>query len=311
MKTNHTSYGIIPIFKKGNQIFICAVHNEKSNQWGLPKGTPENNETPFETAKRELEEETGIKEFEIIGGKTFSERYSFEQGDIIHNKQNIYYIAEVKEMIDKDSSIDSKDMRWTNINESNDFFKFDTIKNVLKDVSNYLQKYPLVNEYHGRSGEDYLFEYYESDSIEHLPKELLSQVQITAFHGNKLLIVNNANKFDTYGPVGGSIEKGETSEECLIRELKEESNTRPLEYKLIGYQKCTNLSNPEKPDEYQLRYFARVEPLGEFTPDCDPDGDVTELLEIDPKDYKKYFDWGETGDDIMRKALGFNKNSTK
>lgn len=80
---------------------------------------------------------------------------------------------------------------------------------------------------------------------------------------------------------------------------------RVLEYKLIGYQKCTNLSKPDKPDEYQLRYFARVEPIGPFTPDCDPDGDVTELLEIDPSDYKKYFDWGEIGDVIMRRALKF------
>ena len=169
-------------------------------------------------------------------------------------------------------------------------------------------KFPLINKYHGRSGEDYLFEYYESDSIEDLPKELLSQVQIMAFHKDKLLIVNNANKFNTYGPVGGGIEKDETPEECLPRELQEESNMRVIGGpRLIGYQKCTNLSNPEKPDEYQLRYFAKVEPIGEFTSDCDPDGDVTELLEIDPSDYKKYFDWGEVGGVIINRALEFLK----
>jgi len=167
-------------------------------------------------------------------------------------------------------------------------------------------KFPLINKYHGRSGEDYLFEYYESDSIDHLPKELLSQVVIMAFHKNKLLIVNNTEKPGYYGPVGGSIEKGETPEECLPRELQEESNMKVIgEPRLIGYQKCTNLSNPEKPVEYQLRYFAKVEPIGEFTPDCDPDGDVTELLEIDPADHKKYFDWGEVGDIIIERALKF------
>jgi|AntRauTorckE6833_2_1112554.scaffolds.fasta_scaffold21838_2 8-oxo-dGTP pyrophosphatase MutT (NUDIX family) len=305
MKTNHNSYGIIPIYKKENEIFICAIQNNKSNQWGLPKGTPENLETPFETAKRELEEETGISEFEIIGGGTFSEKYSFEQGDVKHNKENTYYIASVSEMIDKNTDIDSKDMKWVNLNEANGLFKFDSIKLILSEISEYLMKFPLTNEYHGRSGEDYLFEYYEADSIDHLPPELLSQVQITAFHKKKLLIVNNANKFNTYGPVGGGIEKGETPEECLPRELQEESNMRVIESRLIGYQKCSNLSNPEKPIEYQLRYFATVEPIGEFTPDCDPDGDVTELLEIDPKNYKKYFDWGETGDAIMDRALGF------
>lgn len=305
MKINHSSYGIIPVYKKDDLVFICAVHNEKSNEWGLLKGTPENSETPFETAKRELQEETGISEFEIISGKTFSEKYSFEQDGVTHNKENIYYIAKVKEMIEKDPDIDSKDMKWVDVNEAKLFFKFDTIKTVLKEVSEYLGKFPMTNTYHGRSGEDYLFEYYESDSIEHLPKNLLSQVQITAFHKDKLLIVNNANKFDTYSLVGGGIEKGETPEECLIRELQEESNMRPVDFKFIGYQRCTNLSNKEKPYEYQLRYFAKCEPIGPFTPDCDPDGDVTEVLEIDPKDYKKYFDWGKTGEEIMKKALIF------
>lgn len=316
MKTNHTSYGIIPIYKKDDQIFVCAVHNMKSGEWGLPKGTPENNETLFETAKRELIEETGIREFEIIGGKTFSESYSFEQDGVTHNKTNLYYIAEVSEMKDgleykenKDPDIDSKDMRWINVKDASEFFKFDTIKQVLKEVLGYLDKFPLVNEYHGRSGEDVIFEYYESDSVDHLLKEQLEQVAVMAFQGGKLLIVNNTTKPGIYGPVCGSIDNCEHPEKCLKRELKEESNMHATEYKIIGYQKCTNLSRPEEPVKYQLRYYAKVEPLGEFTPECDPDGDVTELLKIDPKEYKKYFDWGATGDAIMDRALKFlNKN---
>ena len=308
MKTNLSSFGIIPIFKKDKDIFVCCVLNEKSNEWGLPKGTPEEGESPIDTAKRELKEETGITEFEIIGGKTFSENYSFEEGGTTHQKQNVYYIAEVSEMIEKNPAIDSVDMKWININAADDFFKFETIKNILKEVLSYMNKFPLTKKYKGRSGETYLFEYYESDSVEHLPSEQLSQVVVMAFHNGKLLIVNNSTKPGTYGPVCGSIEKGERPEDCLARELKEESNMKILDFKLIGYQKCTNLSNSEKPIEYQLRYFAKVETIGPFTPDCDPDGDVTELLEIDSKNYKKYFDWGVTGDEIIKRALFFLKN---
>lgn len=165
--------------------------------------------------------------------------------------------------------------------------------------------FPLTSTNHGPSGESYLFEYYESDSIEHLPQEQLSQVQIFAFHKDKFLIVNNTNLFNGYSPVGGGIEKNEKLEECLVRELKEESNMQPIVYKLIGYQRCTVLSKPEKPVSYQIRYVALVEPIGPFTPDCDPDGDVTELLEINPVDYKKYFDWGEIGEHIMKQAIEF------
>ena len=308
MKTEHSSFGIIPIFKKGNDIFVCCVLNKKSDEWGLPKGTPEEGKSPIETVKRELQEETGITEFKIIGGKTFLENYSFEEDRITHQKQNVYYIAEVTNMIEKNSAIDSVDMKWINIKEADGFFKFETLKKVLKEVLSYMNKFPLTNKYKGRSGETYLFEYYESDSVEHLPSEQLSQVVVMAFHNGKLLIVNNSTKPGTYGPVCGSIEKGERPEDCLARELKEESNMKILDFKLIGYQKCTNLSNSEKSDEYQLRYFAKVEPIGPFTPDCDPDGDVTELLEIDPVGYKKYFDWGVTGDEIMKRALFFLKS---
>ena len=140
MKTNHTSYGIIPFCRKNNQIFICVVHNEKSDEWGLPKGTHEHSETPFETAKRELKEETGISKFEIIKGKTFSEKYSFEQDGMIHNKENTYYIAEVKKMIKKTQGIDSKDMKWINLNKADQFFKFDTIEIVLLETNKYINK---------------------------------------------------------------------------------------------------------------------------------------------------------------------------
>jgi len=50
----------------------------------------------------------------------------------------------------------------------------------------------------------------------------------------------------------------------------------------------------------QLRYFAIVEPYGPFV--SDPDGDVTEIIECDKDDYKKYFDWQEIGERIIEKA---------
>lgn len=93
-----------------------------------------------------MKEETGITEFEIIGGKNFSEKYAFNYNDVTHNKENMYYIAEVKEMIEKSETIDSKDIKWINIDQADSFFKFDTIKIVLKEVNEYLNKFPLITE---------------------------------------------------------------------------------------------------------------------------------------------------------------------
>lgn len=308
MKNHYYSYGIIPVYQKDSDFYILCVKNHKSGEWGLPKGSPEKGEKPFQTASRELTEETGITNIDIRSGKLFLESHDFEHEGRTLKKTNTYWYGFVDEMIDQKEGLDKiDDVKWIRIEEAENFFAFPALKAVAKELHEYLQKFPLVTKYTGQSGETAIFEYYESDTAEHLPEGSMSQVQITAFHGDKLLIVNNANKYDTYSLVGGTIEPGETPEECLPRELQEESNMRVITSKMIGYQKAINLTNPDTPIEYQLRYFAQVEPIGEFTPDCDPDGDVTELLEINPKDYKQYFDWGITSDEIMARAEKFLK----
>ncbi len=162
-----------------------------------------------------------------------------------------------------------------------------------------MQKPIHSKEYLGKSGTTYLFEYYENDTFEHLPQDRIKQCYAIAFHKDKFLVVNNIAKLGSYTPIGGSVEEGENPDDTLIREIQEESNMKVLEYKLLGYQKVTDTSGLEKP-YYQLRYFATVEPYGPFV--SDPAGKVTEIIECDKDDYKKYFDWFEIGDRIIEKA---------
>lgn len=158
----------------------------------------------------------------------------------------------------------------------------------------------LTNEYTGNSGVKYIFEYYDSDTFEHLPKDKITQCYAVAFHGDKFLVVNNITKPGSYTLMGGSVEENENPNDTLIREIKEESNMQVLDYKLIGYQKVVDTRGIQEPF-YQLRYFARVEPYGDFV--ADPAGKVTEVIECSKDDYKKYFDWGEIGEHIINRAF--------
>ncbi len=101
-----------------------------------------------------------------------------------------------------------------------------------------------------------------------------------------------------WGLVGGHIEKGETFEETLEREVLEETNMQVLKSIPVGVQEVTT---PDGRVVYQLRFCAIVEPLGKF--EKDPAGSVTEIKLIDPKDYKKYFDWDEIGERIIHRAI--------
>ncbi|MEI6553180.1 MAG: NUDIX domain-containing protein [bacterium] len=153
-----------------------------------------------------------------------------------------------------------------------------------------------------------LGEYFETDSFEHLPHNECSQAYGISFHGDKMVVVNNI-KTGSHMPTGGTVEEGESPEETLIREIQEESNMKVLHFQPIGYQKVTDNTGVKKPF-YQLRYFCIVEPYGPFI--VDPAGCVTEVNEIDPKDYKKYFDWGAVGDLIINRAVelkaGYDKS---
>ena len=55
----------------------------------------------------------------------------------------------------------------------------------------------------------------------------------------------------------------------------------------------------------QTRSVCIVEPIGDFAKD--PDGDITEVRCINPREYKAYFNWGIIGDRIMSRALEMKK----
>jgi len=145
-------------------------------------------------------------------------------------------------------------------------------------------------------------EYEDTDDFSSLPYEKCQQVVCFAFFENKLLLVHDGNK-KTWGPAGGGLEKPETFEDCARRELIEEANVEMLSFKPIGYQKA---SLPDRPAEYQLRVFCDVKPYGNFVED--PDGDITKIQYIDPKDYKQYFDWGKIGERIIERAIELKEN---
>ncbi|MEK7642197.1 MAG: NUDIX hydrolase [Patescibacteria group bacterium] len=143
--------------------------------------------------------------------------------------------------------------------------------------------------------------YKEGDPTLDLEDKTLQGVHAYCFYKGKMIVVY-AEKKGYWTPPGGGIEVGETYEDAVIREVKEETNMKVLNQQIIGYQDIYEGDRVIR----QTRSFCIVEPIGGFT--ADPDGDITKIELIDPEDYKKYFDWGQIGDRIMSKALEIYKN---
>jgi ADP-ribose pyrophosphatase YjhB (NUDIX family) len=145
-------------------------------------------------------------------------------------------------------------------------------------------------------GKVYTARFVDEDPNSNLNGAILHGVHCYCFYKNKLVVVFDGSK-NRYTPPGGGMEKGETYIDAVVREIKEESNMKVIYQKFIGYQ--------ENEEHYgigrQARVFCIVEPYGDFI--SDPDNDITQIELIDPKDYKKYFDWGVIGDELMKRAV--------
>lgn len=138
--------------------------------------------------------------------------------------------------------------------------------------------------------------YYEDlDPNQNLENKILQTACAYCFYENRMVLSKHCRHGWT--PPGGHIEKGETIEETVVREVQEESNMKVLHQELIGYQ---DIYEPDRTIR-QTRSFCIVEPYGDFV--SDPGEDITEIKLIDPKDFKQYFDWLKIGDRIMERAL--------
>lgn len=156
----------------------------------------------------------------------------------------------------------------------------------------------LINKYKGHAGVEYIFEYSDKDSFDDLDISKCTQAYGVCFYEDKIVIGYNGKK-KTWGLVGGTIEKGETLEQTLVREIQEESNMEVLSCLPIGYQKV--IDTRDNSFYYQLRYVCLVQPYGPFV--SDPADSITEIKLINPMEYKEYFDWGSIGDRIVGRAL--------
>ncbi|MBW2970412.1 NUDIX domain-containing protein [Candidatus Woesearchaeota archaeon] len=108
-----------------------------AGHWDFPKGHVEKGETDEQTALRELKEETGISEVEILPGFSHGIRYFFRKEGKLVSKDVLFFVARTK-IKNVELSFEHKDFIWLPFQEALDKLTYPTSKEVLKRAEEFL-----------------------------------------------------------------------------------------------------------------------------------------------------------------------------
>lgn len=126
------------LFKGGeNRKYLLLKHG--IDYWNFPKGKLESGESDLDAAKRELNEETGITNIEIIDGfeDTFGYSFLVKEG-LIKKVVKIFLAKYLKGSINL--SNEHEEYEWFVFEDALNILKFNNIRNSLKVADKYLSE---------------------------------------------------------------------------------------------------------------------------------------------------------------------------
>jgi len=120
--------------------FLLVKHG--AGHWGFPKGHPNPGETPLQTARRELQEETGINHCRIKDGIQFHEKYSFEH----HGEQVVKSVTYFPAIVAPHhaaaavAQAEIRDCRWADLRSAQQLLTFPEAQTLLSEVCEWLDE---------------------------------------------------------------------------------------------------------------------------------------------------------------------------
>ncbi len=136
------SFGVVPIFKDLKSNFYFCLVRQSEQYWGFPKGHGNEGENGLDTARRELMEETGIKDVDLLMDKSFIENYVFEKEGATHCKTVEYYIGftyDIETNTQENFQEEILEIKWLTHNEANSLITFPEARVILNEVIEYLK----------------------------------------------------------------------------------------------------------------------------------------------------------------------------
>ncbi len=132
------SFGLVPIADQAGVLQFLLIQH-RAGHWGFPKGHAEPGETPLQTACREFEEETGIRDYQVSDHPPLLEVYRFVKKQKNIEKTVTYFIAWVQSMQVTPQAAEIRSYLWLPYEAALAQLNFPQSQQVLRQVQQTLE----------------------------------------------------------------------------------------------------------------------------------------------------------------------------
>ncbi len=146
-----------------------------------------------------------------------------------------------------------------------------------------------------------------TDSVEeHKP---ITQVYGICFDDSGNILICRETSNGKWQIPGGTPEKGESIQETLVREVKEEVDVEIKDIRPLGVQRVDHPNNSSSEGDlfYQVRCICRVKNVNDLTPDP-ASGNTWGRKFVPSNEITGYVKWGEIGEAMFKDAIDLAKS---
>jgi len=126
------------VFRRGDgHLEVLLIRSSEYSYWGFPKGLVDEGESDEEAARRELAEETGLTDIEIVDGFKTTDRYFYQREGKRIFKTVTFFAAFVRSGQVR-LSYEHSDYVWVEARKALSLIKYKSLRDVLRQALQFL-----------------------------------------------------------------------------------------------------------------------------------------------------------------------------